>query len=55
VGRLAAPRAKEYAGQTSIFSLHKVCGTGQASPRCAGLMRTGPKWAGLGRIVTPNK
>jgi len=26
---------------------------GRASPRCAGLMRIGPKRAGPGRIATP--
>jgi len=39
VGRLAGPRAKEYAGRASVFSPHKVCGAGRASPRCAGLNR----------------
>ena len=53
MGRPASPQAKEYAGRASVFSLHKMCGVGQANPRCSGLMRARPKRVGPTRIVTP--
>jgi len=31
-----------------------MCGAGRAGPRCAGLMRGGPKRGGPARIATPN-
>jgi len=54
VGRPAGLRAKEYAGRASVFSPHKVCGARRASPRCASLMRVGPKRVESARIAIPS-
>jgi len=52
-GQSAGSLAMDCAGWACVYSPHKVYGAGQASLRCAGLMRAKPKRARPTRIATP--
>jgi len=51
--QLADPQINVYVGQARVYDSHKMCGARRVGPRCADLMRGGPKRGGPAHIATP--